>query len=122
MFGFGNRISGSEVLSGSVRASNSRSEGSIFSPIVNPVQVCVCIEVCISVVGSFIVSVFKLVLSLDIISRLSVFGSQVYEAGLFRVSELGTRVLLRAKVSTKGGKTCSVLASFRPSVVFYGDF
>ncbi len=70
---FGDRISGSEVLSGSVRASNSRSESFIFSLVVKPVQVCVCIKVCISVVGSFTVSVSKLVLSLDVFSRLSVF-------------------------------------------------
>ena len=75
----------------------------MFSLIDNPVQVCVCIKVYISVVGKFIVSVSKLVLSLDVLADLVFLGSQVYEAGLFRVSEFGNRVLLRAKVSKKGG-------------------
>ncbi len=60
----------------------------------------VCIKYYTSVVGSFIVSVSKL----DVFSRLRFIGPQVYEAGLFRVSEFGSQVLLRAKVSKKGEK------------------
>ena len=55
-------------------------------------------------VGSFTVSASKLVLSLDVFSRPRFIGPQVYEVGLFRVSEFGSHVLLRAKVSKKGGK------------------
>ena len=65
----------------------------------------VCIKYYTSIVGSFSVSVSKLVLSLDVFSRLRFIRPQVhvYEAGLFRVSEFGSHVLLRAKVSKKGG-------------------
>ena len=48
-------------------------------------------------VGSFTVPVSKLVLSLDAFSRLSVIEPQVYEVGLFRVSEFGSQRTFEGK-------------------------
>ncbi len=71
--GFGDCISGSEVLSGSVRASNSRSDVLCFHWLSIRFKCVSASSVILVSVSSFIVSVSKLVLSLGVSSRLSVY-------------------------------------------------